>query len=244
MPVFKVRASAEAYGHSIGILLMDDTRPIVPGDIAHAASFNFPVLYKVVRDLTPQNCLNSKKKLTSAIIDAALRLEEQGVRAITSDCSLMLTQQEIVRSAVKVAVCLSPVMLLPLVSRSLDRSRAICLMGSRAKAFDADLLRKTHTHVPNKIIHADLTNAPEFIGAISGNNATINTEQASTEIVRAALDICKQVPTLGAFVFEDSALPPYADAVRRATGLPVYDAHSMINYLSSASDRKYYSGFY
>lgn len=34
----------------------------------------------------------------------------------------------------------------------------------------------------------------------------------------------KEHPTLRAFLLECSEMPPYADAIRAATGLPVYDA--------------------
>ncbi|MBI3967126.1 MAG: aspartate/glutamate racemase family protein, partial [Chloroflexi bacterium] len=37
------------YGLPIGILLLDTRFPRPPGDIAHAETFDFPVLYRVVR---------------------------------------------------------------------------------------------------------------------------------------------------------------------------------------------------
>ena len=37
-------------------------------------------------------------------------------------------------------------------------------------------------------------------------------------------------PDVGAIVLECTNMPPYAAALRRQVGLPVYDIYSMVNY--------------
>jgi hypothetical protein len=41
------------YGAAVGILMLDARFPRIPGDVGHALTWPFPVLYKVVRDATP-----------------------------------------------------------------------------------------------------------------------------------------------------------------------------------------------
>ncbi|MEO6749516.1 MAG: aspartate/glutamate racemase family protein, partial [Casimicrobiaceae bacterium] len=48
--------------------------------------------------------------------------------------------------------------------------------------------------------------------------------------VQAARDLVAENPDVGAIVLECTNMPPYAAAVQRATGLPVYDIYSMINW--------------
>ena len=49
-------------------------------------------------------------------------------------------------------------------------------------------------------------------------------------------------PELGAFLIECSMLPPYSKAVQDATGLPVFDFLTMIDYHEKAAHRRHYDG--
>jgi Asp/Glu/hydantoin racemase len=45
-----------------------------------------------------------------------------------------------------------------------------------------------------------------------------------------SIKIDDQYPDVGAIVLECTNMPPYADSVRRVTGLPVFDAVTMVNH--------------
>ncbi|MCA1785781.1 MAG: aspartate/glutamate racemase family protein, partial [Desulfobacteraceae bacterium] len=47
----------------------------------------------------------------------------------------------------------------------------------------------------------------------------------------------------GAILLECSVLPPYARAVHQATGLPVFDYVTMINYVFAALEPRRFNGF-
>lgn len=51
-------------------------------------------------------------------------------------------------------------------------------------------------------------------------------------------------PSIGAFLFECSDMPPYSAAVQAATGLPVFDWIGFINYVHHAVVRRPYHGFF
>ena len=57
-------------------------------------------------------------------------------------------------------------------------------------------------------------------------------------MVTAAKELIAAHPKVRAFLMECSMLPPYSEAVQRATGLLVYDFLIMIDYVYSAIVKK------
>lgn len=51
----------------------------------------------------------------------------------------------------------------------------------------------------------------------------------------AANHLVRKHPDVGAIILECTNMPPYADTVRQVTGLPVFDAVTMINYAYGAA---------
>ena len=45
--------NAESYGYSIGVLLVNcKGTPFIPGDVANASTYDFPILYRTINDLS------------------------------------------------------------------------------------------------------------------------------------------------------------------------------------------------
>jgi hypothetical protein len=52
----------------------------------------------------------------------------------------------------------------------------------------------------------------------------VDTKKVEPGIVKKALATLKEHPEARAFLLECTELPPYSDAIRHATGIPVFDA--------------------
>src|SRR5687768_10674611 len=118
MPKYRVR-NADSYGHAVGILLLDYRGPFIPGDVGNATTYEFPVMYKLVKDLTLDRVLAGDPACEAAIVEAAKELEECGVRGISSDCGFLVQYQNAVRQAVRVPVFLSSLLQIPFLAQTL-----------------------------------------------------------------------------------------------------------------------------
>jgi hypothetical protein len=54
------------------------------------------------------------------------------------------------------------------------------------------------------------------------------------EVIGTALAALAKHPNIRAFLLECTDLPPFSAAIRRQTGLPVFDFITMVNYIHSA----------
>merc|ERR1719321_2273192 len=62
----------------------------------------------------------------------------------------------------------------------------------------------------------------------------VDVEFVTPGIVKLIQDTLKKQPNIRAIIFECTELPPYSDAVRQATGLPVWDAITNADFFISA----------
>ena len=76
-----------------------------------------------------------------------------------------------------------------------------------------------------------------IFGKAVAEGLKVDWEAATPHIVKLAEDTVKENPELRAFIFECTELPPYSDAVREATGLPVFDSITTSNaFITSMQD--------
>jgi hypothetical protein len=244
MAVYKTRRSAESYGQAVGILLLDAKAPFIPGDVANASSYSYPVIYKTVEGLSTAVCLNGAPEFNVKMAEAAKELEAAGVRGISSDCGFMLQFQDAVREAVKVPVALSSLLQIPFIAKTLEPSRPIGVITADSTNLTPDFLTRGGIDVPNPIIIRGMQDEPEFKTAVLQEKGTLDSDLITEETVRIARDMVKKHPTMGAILLECSMLPPYAKAVQDAVDLPVYDFVSLIDYLESGLHQHAYRGQY
>lgn len=221
------------YGASIGILMLDARFPRVEGDMGNAATWEFPVLYRVVRNASPERVVRrSGEGLLPAFIEAALALETDGVDGITTNCGFLALFQKELSEAVSVPVLTSSLMQVPLVNSLLPAGkRAGILTISGSTLTDEHLAL---AGVPNGTPIATTEGGAHFTDAILGDALELDTAMAEADNVAAALAMREHHPDLGAIVLECTNMTPYAAAIRAATGLPVFSMVSAVNWFQSS----------
>ena len=84
----RVSGGKTIYGASVGILMLETRFPRIPGDIGHAGTWPFPVLYKVVKGASPDQVVRHRAEgLLDNFIEAARELVAAGADGITTNCA-------------------------------------------------------------------------------------------------------------------------------------------------------------
>jgi hypothetical protein len=243
MAIYKVRPLADSYGHDIGILLIDCCTPFIPGDVGNASSYDYPVLYRTVPDVTLERLIErGDLSLTGKVIETARALEAAGVMAITSDCGYMIHFQEQVAAAVSIPVMLSSLLQLPFIASLLGPTQAVGIICANGRRLTDELLAKANPNARIPVYVNGLEDCPNFRGPILDEADTLDSDAIESEVVAAAAALCREHPEIGAILLECSNLPPYAHAVQSITNRPVFDFLTMIDHVRAASRRKAYRG--
>jgi len=245
-----VRGERACYGEAIGILCYESQEPFIPGDVANATTFDFPVRYKILKGVSCDFlCRNAKAQSDSIekMIEGVQELEKEGVRAITMNCGYSAILQEELSNAVKVPVFTSSLMQVPLVSRMLGRKQKVGILAA-----SKSLLTRTHLETVGidesiPVIIAGMDEAVEF-NKVFGfgekpEELILDTEALEREVVTVARQLVKKDEAIGAMVLECSNIPPYTAAIQEAVKLPIFDYITLINWVYQAVVKKRYVGF-
>ncbi|MBT1517521.1 hypothetical protein KIP88_45405, partial [Bradyrhizobium sp. SRL28] len=93
-----------------------------------------------------------------------------------------------------------------------------------------------------RVVVAGLEGAPAFAAAFLKVSGDLDVRAIERETVDAAVALLKARPDIGILLFECSELPPFAAAVQRTTGIPVFDFTSMVEFFVSGLIRRPFVG--
>lgn len=228
-------------GFAIGIIAVHLIYPKLPGNVANATTYPFPVLYEEV-DFEIERLFEGDPSIKMTIIEAARKLERQGVRAIIGACGYFAHFQEDVRNAVDVPVFLSSLCQLPLIKTGLSAKKRIAVLAASGDNINEELLKKVGTDGSRLIVRN--IGSLESFSAIRYGRTTLDNGALRRELCRVAETLVSENPDIGAILLECSDLPPYARDIQAVTGLPVFDFNSMIDMVYHAVVQKTYYGYF
>lgn len=236
---------AVAHGYPIGMLCAQWNVPFVPGDLNNPATFDYPVRYLEVEGVSGSEILRGTgDRHVDLLVTAAQSLEAEGVRAITSNCGFMAVFQDVVAASVSVPVFLSSLMQLPLVTTMVGARQKVGVLAANSAAVTPSLLEGVGVTNPDRIVVHGLENHQHFREVILDEVGVMEPQRFADDVLDGALELHRTTPDLGAFVLECSDLPAYSAAIRAATGLPVFDWASFIDYVQHAVVPRTYTGIY
>ncbi len=228
-------------GFAIGIIAVHLIYPKLPGNVANATTYPFPVLYKEVF-FEIEELFEGSESIKNQVIEAAKYLEDQGVRAIIGACGYFAHFQEAVREAVNVPVFLSSLCQLPLIKTGISDKKKIAIFAASGDSINDELLSKIGTDSKRLLIQ-DIGHLESFAGIRYGSTEFDN-KKLTEELTGVAEKLVSENNDIGAILLECSDLPPYARAIQAATGLPVFDFNTMIDMVYHSVVQKTYFGYF
>jgi len=211
----------------LGVVMLDTRFPRPRGDIGNPQTFAFPVRYRTVRGAWPRKVVIERDPaLLVPFIDAARALEREGVAAITTSCGFLALFQVEMAAGVTVPMWTSSLLLVAEIEAGM-------MAGRRVGIVTADAASLTAAHLGAVGARADtpregLAIESRFRATVLEDRSELDVDEAERATVAAAERLIARHREVGAIVLECTNMPPYADAVRAATGLPVHDITTLV----------------
>lgn len=207
----------------LGVLMLDTHFPRPPGDVGNPLTFERHGM--AVRRLTIDGASverivkEADPALLQPFVDGALRLEREGAAMLTTSCGFLAAYQQVLSDAVSI----------PVVTSSLLQCREFARPG--ILTFDARSMRRAildAAGVPPNTPVQGMEPGCEFHRRILNDDTQLDVAQAERDVVDAALCLVQANPAVEDIVMECTNMPPYRDAVARATGRRVHDIETLL----------------
>ncbi len=214
---------------------MLDTRfPRPLGDAGNPESFAIPARVEVVTGADSLDVVRNGRpapELVDAFMSKAQELQQQGAVAITSTCGFLATIQKEMEAALAIPVMLSALCLYGEIRQRHPDGRIGILTASSESLGSEVLTAAGIDH--DKVVISGMEDCPAFADAIlrakSEQLETLDQQAIEADIVHKATRVLTANPDIAAFLLECGNLPPYQQAIIKATDKPVYSILDGVN---------------
>jgi len=227
-------------GAPIGILLVEADYAMLPGNVANASTFDFPVLYKVLKGVTFERIAKADPAVLDVLIEGGESLITSGVRAVVSACGSFANYQRAAAAALSVPTYLSPMLQVPWIQAALRPDQNLLVIAAVSSAITPRVYAECAITDTERLLVEQAIDVPEFKAMLSPEG--FNPARLESELTSYAHGLVQKYPDAGAIVLQCSDLPPFAWAIQNATGLPVYDMNTLITWVHAAVVRQPYNG--
>ncbi len=221
----------------VGVLMLDTAFPRPFGDIGNARTFPFPVLFKTVKTATADKIVAAGDIAHASLplfIEAGRQLVEEGARAIVTSCGFLTVVQNELAEALGVPVVASSLSLLPFVSQMIGHQRKVAILTASEGTLSADHFKAIEVKDLSKIVIGGMDRSDEFKSMIFEGNHCPQWAQIGQDVYDICREMVEQEPQIGAFIFECTNLQPYATAVQKKLGRPVFSIYHVVNMLHAS----------
>jgi hypothetical protein len=168
------------------------------------------------------------------MIEKASELSSDGIKAITTSCGFNAVFQKKLAETLDIPVFTSSLLQVPYLRNVLPESKSIAVITAKKASLKKEHFDAVGITQDMKIIVLGMENSPEWSKIFSDPDKNINLDIISAEVLAVATNAVSENPDIGAFVLECTDLPPFAQAIRKATNRPVFDFATMMHSIAGA----------
>jgi len=208
----------------LGILMLDTRFPRIEGDIGNPASFDFPVIFRTMTGIGPNDAVAAhpdRPRVLAALKANAEALAAKGAVGLSTSCGFLALYQKELAALSPVPVATSALLLI----RELKDKKVGVITASAAN------LTPAHFEVvdaPGDTPVEGLPSDGSFAATFLRNGLTLDRDAVEREAVAAGRALLRKHPDIDTVVLECTNLPPYKAALKAALGLPVLDVLDLL----------------
>jgi len=218
---------------TLGVIAPTPTwsRPV--GDAGNAESYSHEVLFHHLDGIPASAILRPvpNPELLAPYLAAARDLASRGARVIGTTCGFLSPLQAQISADIGVPFVSSALLQVPL-AWAVTRRRVGIITADDTALTPAYLEAAGVTEaIPTAIV--GLQTYPAFTASAVKGAKNMDQDAVRAGILEATRDLLATRPDIGSIVLECHNLPPFSPDIRAATGLPVYDVLTMMEWASS-----------
>ncbi|MBW2370496.1 MAG: aspartate/glutamate racemase family protein [Deltaproteobacteria bacterium] len=226
-------------GFPVGIIVVEDTMLLLPGNVANAQSFDFPVLYEVLEGIRAHQVMAGEPAVGERVIEAGRKLVKRGARVVLGACGSFANYQKQTAAALSVPTFLTVMIQVPLILASLAPDRKLGVIAAAASALTPKVFDQCGITDPGRLVIDEAIQLESF-NRMGDCDAGFDAEQLSQDMKGLATKMVDAHPEIAAILLQCSDMPPFAAAIQDAVQLPVFDMTSLIEWAAKAAQRRPY----
>ena len=220
--------------------------PTMP-DLTETNKYLYQIHPATVKGLTYEDALagvDLSAAQQEALEAAVKELEQQGVLAITGDCSAMLKYQPAVQKLTSLPVCLSSLLQAPLLAAVFSAQEQVLVLTSDASSTPPESISQqlravgvSEEDIPRFIVVGCET-IPGFKTADLVQLSSVgdlDLKATSEQLLKIIQTSVAKAPAVRAVLMESTMLPMFSDLIRRECRLPVFDSVSLADLVHKGS---------
>lgn len=192
-----------------------------PG-ITDARRYASPPISRQIPGAWAENVVLGDPACEDAYVEAAQALVHEGATAITCDCGFTVRYQQAIATAVPVPVSTSSLLLLPTLLSIIPENKKIAILTADSRCLDACIMAALGITQRSRLVVEGLegTALHSYMWAQRGE-INVGDVLADTDSI---IDRLRNHEDIAAILCECTIFVRVSPRIRRATGLPVYDA--------------------
>ncbi len=226
-------------GFSVGIIVAEESMNLLRGNVANACTFDFPVLYEILEGTPAKEIMAGNPDVGERVLAAGKRLEKRGVHTIVGACGSFANYQKLAAENFSVPTFMSVMLQIPLILGGLGPNQKVGVIAAAASALTSRVFEQCGIHDTDRMVIDEAIGIESFL-AMARHDPAFEFDQLSDELSGLAARMVSNHPEVAAIVLQCSDLPPFASAIQAASGLPVFDMTSLVEWAAASCMRRRY----